>query len=91
MKKLLFIALGAATLAGITSCSNEDEMLQLPSGEGQTFVINMPGELRGRSFGDGATASQLTYAVYDDRFAGSYQRGDSDLLRSHRYGEPQSG
>lgn len=65
MKKLLFIALGAATLAGITSCSNEDEMLQLPSGEGQTFVINMPGELRGRSFGDGATASQLTYAVYE--------------------------
>lgn len=63
MIKNLFLgmAVGAALL---TSCSSEDPAPVATDGN-VTFTATLPGELMGRGYGDGTTATQLTYVVYN--------------------------
>lgn len=64
MKKLNYLLLGAAALA-MASCSQEE--LTSPASDGNLSVtVTLPdGALATRSFGDGFTANNLHYAVYD--------------------------
>lgn len=64
MKKLNYLLLGASLLL-MASCSQEDVVN--PGGDGNVNItINLPGDVMGtRSFGDGYTATNLNYAVYD--------------------------
>ena len=63
MKKSLFFSMMAATMLLATSCQ-QDEVFVDNSGAVVTFEISTP-EIATRAFSDGATATQLQYAVYD--------------------------
>ena len=58
------MALTAAGLLLVSSCSNDEMMNQV--GEGNvTFTLEVPACLSTRAFGDGQKALDLTYAVYE--------------------------
>ena len=63
MKKSLIFSMFAATMLLATSCQ-QDEVFVDNSGAVVTFEISTP-EIATRAFSDGATATQLQYAVYD--------------------------
>lgn len=65
MKKNLFLmALAAGSLALATSCSSDEPQPVVNEGT-VTFSVKLPEELQSRTFGDGLSASQLTYVVYE--------------------------
>lgn len=81
MKKNLFAILALPALVAM-SCSNEEPISMESSSEGNvTFVAQLPGGINSRSFADGTTATQLSYAVYE---AGS----TAPLLKSGDPGAP---
>lgn len=64
MKQFKFMAMTAAGLLLVSSCSS-DEMVD-PKGDGNvTFTLEVPARLATRAFGDGQKALNLTYAVYE--------------------------
>ena len=66
MKKSAFSLLVMAASLAFTSCSSDDVFT--PTGEGDvtvSFTAQLPGAPQGRAFGDGTTATQLTYALYE--------------------------
>lgn len=62
-------ALSLVTLAGaamFAACSSDEPVTPATGGEGNvTFTVKMPGTPSGRSYGDGYTATNLQYAVYE--------------------------
>lgn len=65
MKKTLFAILTLPALV-LASCSSEEPMKVNAEGDGVvTLVAQLPGGINSRSFADGTTATQLTYAVYE--------------------------
>lgn len=63
IKKLfLGIAIGATLL---TSCSSEEPAVSNTADGNVTFTATLPANLMNRAYGDGTTATQLTYAVYN--------------------------
>ncbi|MCM1503569.1 MAG: hypothetical protein NC127_00025 [Muribaculum sp.] len=67
MKKTKLFMLSAATLLFATSCS-EDKYFESTEGDGTVlFTVSLPGEgSMSRAFGDGLSAKNLKYAVYDN-------------------------
>ena len=65
MKKFLFGMLGASL--ALTSCSTDEPIGNLPDGTSVdvTFTTVLPQSLATRAYGDGTTAKELFYAVYD--------------------------
>lgn len=64
--KLFSFPILAAALLGVTSCSNDDMPQITPEGDGNvTLTAKLPAELKTRVFGDGNTATKLSYAVYN--------------------------
>lgn len=74
MKKFLFAS--AAALAMIaTSCSSEEGPV-VSSDATSTFTVSLPGaNFASRSFGDGYSATDIQYAVYDAETEGLITRG----------------
>ena len=65
MKKLNYLLLGAAGLL-MASCSQNNEAEAPQQGEGNYHItVNLPEIAGTRAFGDGYTANNLHYAVYD--------------------------
>lgn len=65
MKKSLFLmAIAAGSLALATSCSSDEPQPNVNEG-GVTFTVKLPSDLQARTFGDGLSASQLNYVVYE--------------------------
>ncbi len=67
MKKLSFLTAGLVTLLSVTSCSSDDIADGVGSGKEAdvNIMLQLPSGLNSRVFGDGATATSLSYAVYD--------------------------
>lgn len=66
MKKSILLVAGLAAMFGFTSCSSDE--FEGPSGSGDAMVqfnLGLPSQINTRSFGDGTTATSLSYAVYD--------------------------
>lgn len=63
------LALSLVTLAGaamFAACSSDEPVTPATGGEGNvTFTVKMPGAPAGRSYGDGYSATNLQYAVYE--------------------------
>lgn len=67
MKKLSIFAVGLVALLSATSCSSDDA-LDAPGNGSEanvSFTLELPKGLASRAFGDGTTATSLSYAVYD--------------------------
>ncbi len=65
MKKIYYFAIATALGLGFTACSS-DEPEAAAKGDGMvTLTAKLPAELASRAFGDGKTATTLTYAVYE--------------------------
>lgn len=65
MKKFFLYGAMGLTLA-VTSCSNDIEAPSTAIGDGNvTIQLSLPGGLATRAFGEGTSATQLTYAIYD--------------------------
>lgn len=65
MKKNLFllaVAAGGAMLA--TSCASDEPAAIIEEG-GVSFTVQLPNELQSRAFGDGQSAKELSYVVYE--------------------------
>lgn len=70
MRKILNYALVACAGLAMASCAQED--ITNASGDGNVvFTAQLPSDLATRSFGDGYSATQLTYAVYQKEADGS--------------------
>lgn len=67
MKKLSIFAAGLVALLGATSCSSEDPASNIDSSNEANVSISLqlPSGLASRTYGDGTTATSLSYAVYD--------------------------
>ena len=67
MKKFIFLASSAALLALSACSSDEPSAGNIPDGTkiDVTFSANIPSALNTRAYGDGTTAKDLYYAVYD--------------------------
>ncbi len=63
MKKFFF-ASAALTAMLFTSCSSDEPIGGNGNDGNVTFSVQLPGEIQSRSYGDGSTATTLTYAVY---------------------------
>lgn len=90
MKKtrLFGLPMMAAALMGAASCSNE-EMPQPATGDGNvTLTATLPVDMATRAFGDGNTATRLSYAVYNSGsttpIAGMTVDGDEALTMAGR-------
>lgn len=90
MKKtrLFGLPLMAAALIGAASCSNE-EIPQTVTGDGNvTLTATLPDGMLTRAFGDGNTATRLSYAVYNagstTPIAGMTVDGDNALTMAGR-------
>ena len=65
MKKNYFSLFAAATMMmAVTSCSQEEDFVQNSSSDMVSFKINLEGAAPSRAAGDGKTATQLYYEVY---------------------------
>ncbi len=67
MKKLSVFAAGLVALLCATSCSDDDRLGGVDDGNeaNVSFTLELPKGLASRAFGDGSTATSLSYAVYD--------------------------
>ncbi|MDE6393113.1 MAG: hypothetical protein K2L59_07605 [Muribaculaceae bacterium] len=86
--RLFGLPLMAAALIGAASCSNE-EIPQAVTGDGNvTLTATLPDGMLTRAFGDGNTATRLSYAVYNagstTPIAGMTVDGDNALTMSGR-------
>ncbi|MBR1783310.1 MAG: hypothetical protein IJ753_07345 [Bacteroidales bacterium] len=72
MKKLLYTLAGLGALALMASCNKEAERAASPEGEvvTATFTVAAPEGVATKAISDGATATELIVAVYDE--AGNY-------------------
>ena len=65
MKKFIYPLLASGAVLAIASCAS-DEPLTGNQGDGNVnFILELPSNLASRAFGDGATALNLSYAVYE--------------------------
>ena len=64
MKKYYYSMLAASMMLAATSCSQEEDFVQNSSSEMASFEINLEGASSSRAAGDGLTATQLYYEVY---------------------------
>lgn len=67
MKKTLFAMFAAALM--LTGCSSDPEP-EMNEGGNVNFTVQLPDGLNSRAYADGQTATQLTYALYNED--GSY-------------------
>ena len=65
MKKFYLLpALALTSMLAVTSCSGDDVPDVVTGGE-SSFTVRLPEDLGSRTFGDGKSATTLTYAVYE--------------------------
>ena len=65
MKKFYLLpALALTSMLAVTSCSGDDVPDVVTGGE-SSFTVRLPEDLGSRTFGDGQSATTLTYAVYE--------------------------
>lgn len=64
MKKFSFALMTAAAVLA-TSCSNDIDPIANDGNGNVTFSISIPGAVNTRAYGDGTTATQLRYVVYE--------------------------
>ena len=68
MKKNLFYSILAASAVMMATGCSQDEIAVNPSSGGEStvsFAVQAPDGIATRTYGDGLTANQLSYAVYD--------------------------
>ena len=67
MKKISILAAGLVALLCATSCSSDDQPEGVANGNeaNVSFTLELPKGLASRAFGDGTTATNLTYSVWD--------------------------
>ena len=67
MKKFVYTLAAAAMTFGFAACSSDEPQGNAPDGKTSlvTLTAQLPAELGSRDFGNGTTATTLTYAVYE--------------------------
>lgn len=65
-KNHLLLALAAGSVVfGAASCASDDEPMPTPGDGATVFQVRLPAEMESRAFGDGQSAKQLYYAIYE--------------------------
>lgn len=79
MRKLLYTLTGLCALTCLASCNKEAEGTVTGSGRvTATFTLQAPGAVATKAISDGAAATELLFAVYDE--AGNYLEGLSKTV-----------
>lgn len=80
MKRLSLFSVAALGLLAM-SCSNQEIPAPVADGEGITFTVGVPADMKTRTFDDGKHAQTLTWAIFE-------QGKDDAVLTSRTQGAP---
>lgn len=65
MKKLIYSAIACGAVLSLASCSSEEPAIAEKGDGNVNFTLELPSGIATRAFGDGTSALNLSYAVYE--------------------------